>query len=658
MQTKKIVVNASLALLVAGSGFVAYRQARPVAKKTATLGQTETVTKGDVVSTVSASGNVESATDLSVSFQQGGRVTQVLVAGGDRVTAGQELAVLDDASQTAALASAQASLASAKAKAAKTIDGLSAVEREQNQATEAQSKSSVDSAAVALDNARQTAATNKAAYQNAVDQARRSVTTAESSLLSVLTKASADNAAAEDSVTAARTSLQNAQDNARRDNDSADVNVATSQATVDDAKKQLDANVANLRTGQGLFDVNISSSETLIGTVTRYNDITTQCRQTNTGIDGVSCSQVAYLLQLAQTAQKQEGTWKQAVTSLSTATSNRDATRVKGEQSVFTQTTSLNNTINTQRTMKSTGETNETNAQNSLATVKEKLNDALQNQTAGLLKDRQTIKTQQAQVTSADKALSSQRAGNAVKAKPATADQLAADKASVEQAENQVATATKNLNDTILKAPVGGTVAALNGAVGDDVSIGGSAKAFLTLTNPDSIKVRVGFSEADALRLSVGQLAKITLDSASDRVFTGKVTSIDQTQTIVSNVVTYYADVDLVGDTAGVRTGMSASVEVTVAERKGVLTLPSRAVKGTAKTTTLQVRTPVPVGSKGDPTDKPVQVGIGLRGDEKVEIISGLPEGTKVVLPSSGGGLGGLGGFTPPGGGLGGGLGG
>jgi RND family efflux transporter MFP subunit len=656
---KRVVVNGVLAIAVLGGGAFAVQSTRADSTAAATTVQTETVAKGDVTSTVSASGNVVSSTDLSVSFQQSGRVTKVLVQEGDRVTVGQELAMLDDSKQKSAVTAAESSLASAKAKAAKTKDGLTSVERSQNTAQEEQSRVSVDAAKIALQNARETAETNLAALQASVDQANRNVLTSQAALDTAIAKEKADNDAAAESVENARKSLINAESNARRDNDTASANLVTSTTTRDDAQRQLDVNVANLTSAQTSFDVNAASYSTdLVKLVGRYTEDQTQCKIGVTS-DGVVCANVAYLLQLAQAAQKQEATTQQAQSTLNTTTANIDATKAKGEQSIFSAQTSLTNAVNTQRTTKSSGESSVTNARNSVESAKEKAADAVRNQTSGKLKDQQTIRTQSAQVTSAERSLASQKAANAVKAKPATSDQIAADKSQVESAQNQLETAKENLTETVLRAPVAGVIANVNGALGD-VAVGGTANAFLTITDPDTIKVKVGFSEADALRLSVGQNAKITLDSASERAFTGTVTGIDQTQTLVNNVVTYYADVDLVGDTAGVRTGMSASVEVIVAERKGVLTLPSRAVKGSAKTTTLRIQTPATDGAK-EPVDTPTQVTVGLRGDERVEILSGLTEGAKVVVESSGSG-GFPAGFTPPaggpgGGGLGGGLG-
>jgi macrolide-specific efflux system membrane fusion protein len=77
--------------------------------------QTSTVQKGAVVSTISASGNVLTTSILSITTQATGVVSKVYVKDGDRVTAGQTLAVVQlDTDGTLANARSYASLVSAQ----------------------------------------------------------------------------------------------------------------------------------------------------------------------------------------------------------------------------------------------------------------------------------------------------------------------------------------------------------------------------------------------------------------------------------------------------------------------------------------------------------------------------------------------------------------
>ena len=57
------------------------------------------------------------------------------------------------------------------------------------------------------------------------------------------------------------------------------------------------------------------------------------------------------------------------------------------------------------------------------------------------------------------------------------------------------------------------------------------------------LDVKVGFTETDAPKVQVGQVATITLDAVPNKTFVGHVLELDTNSTLVSNVVTYYAKV-------------------------------------------------------------------------------------------------------------------
>lgn len=74
-----------------------------------------TVKKGDISQEVSVTGRVQPAQSVDLAFERGGKVAKVNVAIGDRVVAGQTLAVLDNNDLAAQLLQAKASLAAQQA---------------------------------------------------------------------------------------------------------------------------------------------------------------------------------------------------------------------------------------------------------------------------------------------------------------------------------------------------------------------------------------------------------------------------------------------------------------------------------------------------------------------------------------------------------------
>ena len=128
--------------------------------------RTATVERGDVISTVTASGTVEAAEPLELSFVTPGVVTAVDVASGDTVTAGQVLARIDDTAARQQVASARLGLAQAR----DTIDSSGA-----NQTSAA---TAVANARSALASAQRTQKSGNDKFDEAVVQAKANLTDA------------------------------------------------------------------------------------------------------------------------------------------------------------------------------------------------------------------------------------------------------------------------------------------------------------------------------------------------------------------------------------------------------------------------------------------------------------------------------------------------
>jgi RND family efflux transporter MFP subunit len=419
--------------------------------------------------------------------------------------------------------------------------------------------------------------------------------------------------------------------------ETADANVAKYQQAIDQAQSTVDSANADVTSAQaGLnradaaldsmqrsYDPSRSSSEPIAATITRYQLDQVNCAN-HAGnpsyhpSDGVTCAQLTNLLTFATGVQTAETALAQAETQLVTAQSG--------------------------------------------------LTSAQQAQTGGTLQDQQAIQNAQAQVTSAQNQYDSTIVANAVKQQAPKPEELAQARAAVVSARVQVATAQKNFDDTTLRAPVAGVVAAVNGHVGQQSGSGAasdsassasstsdSGSGFIDLTDVNLLTVKVGFTESDAPKVEVGQKATVTLDALPNKTFTGSVIELDTDSTLVSNVVTYYAKVAFDSAPAGVKPGMTASVTVVLDKRDNAITLPTSAVSTTGTSQTVTVKAE-------DGNESARSIDIGLRGDNAVEITSGLKVGEQVVTTSSaassggngfpaGGPPGGLGGGAIPGGG-------
>lgn len=132
--------------------------------------QTAVVDQGDVVLTVSATGNIVSKQETNLSFQESGIVKAVAVKVGDKVKAGSVLAMLDDTALQTSLAQAEDSLKAAQTALDKLLQPVS-------QADIGSAEANVKSAMAAYQSAANTgtSADSLKAYKLQYDQALKGV---------------------------------------------------------------------------------------------------------------------------------------------------------------------------------------------------------------------------------------------------------------------------------------------------------------------------------------------------------------------------------------------------------------------------------------------------------------------------------------------------
>lgn len=171
-----------------------------------------------------------------------------------------------------------------------------------------------------------------------------------------------------------------------------------------------------------------------------------------------------------------------------------------------------------------------------------------------------------------------------------------------------------------LKAPIDGTVTAVNVAKGLDST--GTAISIAS----SSYEVTADVVESDISSMSVGQEATIGVDAIGATI-TGTVSAIAPTAGDSSgsgSVVSYPVTVTLTGAPKALRAGMTADITIVTASATNVLTIPAEALRGTTGDYRVQV-----MGADGTPTVTPVEV--GLVTSSTAEIKSGLAAGDTVI---------------------------
>ncbi|SDI10915.1 membrane fusion protein, macrolide-specific efflux system [Sinosporangium album] len=108
-----LITNGALGILLLGGAGAVYQTLGPGDSTEQVTVRTFTASRGTVIASVSASGKVESARARSLNFGTSGTVEKIHVKPGDKVTAGQILAELDDDAAQESVASAAAGLKAA-----------------------------------------------------------------------------------------------------------------------------------------------------------------------------------------------------------------------------------------------------------------------------------------------------------------------------------------------------------------------------------------------------------------------------------------------------------------------------------------------------------------------------------------------------------------
>ena len=230
---------------------------------------------------------------------------------------------------------------------------------------------------------------------------------------------------------------------------------------------------------------------------------------------------------------------------------------------------------------------------------------------------------------------------------------------------NNASTSLQNAQDKMddyhVTAPISGTVVTKTAKAGDSIE-GGSAGTLCTIYDLSYLEMTMNIDELDISDVAVGQTVQVTADAVEDKTYTGTVTKVSVAGTTSGGITTYPVTVRI-DDTDGLLPGMNVDAEIVIAEKDGVLAVPSGAVN---RGNTVLVTSDSPSASNALEQEAPegyvyVQVETGISDNSYTEILSGLREGDTVAyiavsgssnsMGMMGGMPGGMGGGMPGGGG-------
>lgn len=152
-------------------------------------------------------------------------------------------------------------------------------------------------------------------------------------------------------------------------------------------------------------------------------------------------------------------------------------------------------------------------------------------------------------------------------------------KSNVKSAEAQLRRSEINLQYATIKAPISGTVISRNVDVGQTVISSFNTPTLFSIANDlTKMEVQANIDEADIGQIRVNQPVTFSVDAYPNSTFEGNVKQIRLQPVTVQNVVNYVVIIDVPNPDLKLMPGMTANIEVTVQESKGVLKVPVSAL--------------------------------------------------------------------------------
>src|SRR2546425_4199080 len=225
--------------------------------------------------------------------------------------------------------------------------------------------------------------------------------------------------------------------------------------------------------------------------------------------------------------------------------------------------------------------------------------------------------------------------------KRAAQSQLAISQAKVGEARAQIAQAkaaadraAEDVANATIRAPIRGTVLSRDVEIGSPVSsilnLGANATLVMTLGDIDQVFVRGKVDEADIGRVRLGQQARIRVETFKDKAFNGRVTQISPMGVEKDNVTNFEVRVSIDNPGKALKANMTANAEIVLEEHPGSLIVPESAVTYDGRKNAF-----VDVLAPGERSGKKkVPVKVGVSNGTKIQILDGLKQGDRVVLPS------------------------
>ncbi|MBU1910918.1 efflux RND transporter periplasmic adaptor subunit, partial [Patescibacteria group bacterium] len=490
-----------------------------------------TAKRGDLVQTVEAVGTVISEKDLKLRFPITGVVGKVLVEEGDKVTKGQELANLRNDALHADVSAASANLASKNAAL--------------NELKEGTRPEDILIAEAGVENKRAALESAYAALTGAEDKLKK----AESKLVVLLKEA--------------ETSLAGYVDSAHSE-----------------SSEQLDAVQSAIRKLEDIFLDNPFRRAATFREDTKFRNLELEQRRVLMEIESLTISIGSNFKDYKQALEKLQ--------QVRNAASNAASLANRTYSFVANLPLYQNWDTGDRENHKTTAATQSSSAQAALASIDstiKSIRDASANFDTKIATEESTVaaalstkETSTADIQSYEASLRGEEAELAKKKAGARQTEIDASKANVNQAYAELQRAKAKLEDTILRAPIDGTITKVNLKEGEFTGGLDLEEYSFSMLGASPYRIEMFVAEIDIPKVALSQTGSIDLDAFPNEEFEIYVSEIDPTATNRDGVSKYRVKLDFSEQDDRLKIGMTGDSEIYTDFREDVVYIPGRAV--------------------------------------------------------------------------------
>jgi RND family efflux transporter MFP subunit len=216
--------------------------------------------------------------------------------------------------------------------------------------------------------------------------------------------------------------------------------------------------------------------------------------------------------------------------------------------------------------------------------------------------------------TSARAGLASAQSGLSVTTAPPTATDLQAQQAAVAAAQANVDVVQAQIGQTVISAPISGTITVNNAHVGETASPGAP---LISMISDSQFQMAVYVSDQDIAKVKVGDVASVTLDAyQSGSAFATHVIQVDPAATLQSGVSSYKVTLQFDKNDPLIQAGMTGSVKIITETHESALSVPTSALI-----------------TRGTDTFVIVQ---SASGDQQVKVVTGIESAAGMTEITSG----------------------